>query len=318
MFTKLLTPLDGSSIAEGAVGVAASIAQTSRAALDLLLVDQPFPFDGFGTEPWTAAVLDEEREYLTAVADQVARATSIPVTHAVMRGDPVERICQRIGDMRADLVVMTSHGRTGIGRMWLGSVADGVLRYATAPVLMLRGREGGVRELSRPLPFGHILVPVDGSAWSAEILDAASQLGLCSGAQITLLRIVPPVTKPSEAPVPFTYVPTIVDETATNRRAGEARVQLAEEARRLHDASGLAVDWHVGIDAQVANGILGFARDNQVDLIAMSTHGRGMSRYLLGSIADKVLRGSGLPMLLCRPLGARARTQPLEAAVAHA
>lgn len=309
MFTKIIMPLDGSSAAEGAIPVAASIARASRAALDLLLVDQPFPFDNFGSEPWTAAVADEEREYLAAIADQVSGAASVPTTCDVLRGDPIEKICQRIDDLHADLVVMTSHGRTGFGRLWLGSVADGVLRYATAPVLMLRPVESGTRMIPDAPPFTHLLIPVDGSVWSDEVLDAAAALAMCSNARVTLLRVVQPVTHAAEAPVPFSYRPAIVDEAETSRRAADARTQLADRARRLHDASALSVDWHVAAESRIATGILEFTRANDVDLIAMSTHGRGMSRYLIGSIADKVLRGSGVPMLLYRPLAARPKAR---------
>lgn len=316
MFSKVLIPLDGSSIAEEAVGVAASIARAANAGLDVVLVDQPFPFDNFGKEPWAAAVVDEEREYLATIADQIAAGTAVPVTHEVLRGDPVEKICQRVDDAHADLVVMTSHGRTGFGRMWLGSVADGVLRFATAPVLMMRGVDGGARAIPETAPFTHLLVPIDGSAWSAEVLDSAAALAECAHARVTLLRVVQTVTRPAEAPVPFSYMPTIVDEAETSRRTVDARTQIAEQARQLHDTTGVSVDWHVAVAQQVATGILEFARANDVDAIAMSTHGRGMSRSLIGSIADKVLRASGLPMLLYRPLAARAKARIAEHASA--
>src|SRR5512132_1853966 len=142
MFKKLLVPLDRSPLAEQAIGQAAAIARASQADIDLALVHQPFPFNGFADAPWSADAWAEEQHYLESIAAELSSGSSVPVTYAALKGEPVEMICQRIRDVHADLVVMTSHGRTGLSRSWLGSIADGVLRHSTVPVLMLRAIEG--------------------------------------------------------------------------------------------------------------------------------------------------------------------------------
>jgi nucleotide-binding universal stress UspA family protein len=109
-----------------------------------------------------------------------------------MRGGVVEMICQRAHDVDADLIVMTSHGRTGLSRMWLGSVADGVIRRSSVPVLLLRPVENENRHAAAHV-FKKILVPLDGSAVGADALPPAQALAHLSGARLVLLRVVQPV-----------------------------------------------------------------------------------------------------------------------------
>jgi nucleotide-binding universal stress UspA family protein len=309
MFKKLLVPLDGSSLAERALGVAAAIARAAHAAIDLALVHiRPFgvePKSELDVEDWH----DDDR-YLAAIATEIRTGADVPVTHAVPAGSPVEMICARARDEGVDLIVMTSHGRTGFSRVWLGSVADGVVRQSTIPVLLLRVAKARttVRPV-RPLPlFRKILVPLDGSAFSADVLTAATDLARCGNGKLMLLRVVPPV------PRVVTNVPlgsnaallAEIDEVATRTLMGQAEKELAEVARSLADEGIADVETHVLMDARVASAILEFAKHHEADAIAMSTHGRGATRLLIGSVADKVLRGAELPLLLRRPAHAGA------------
>jgi nucleotide-binding universal stress UspA family protein len=312
MFRKLLIPLDRSPLAEQAIGQAAAIARASKAEMDLVLVHQPFPFDGFDDAPWNSDSWNQERQYLEAIGAEISTGSSVPVTHAILRGEVVDMICRHIGDVHADLVVMTSHGRTGLSRAWMGSAADGVLRHSTAPVLILRPIEGKTRRNAAHHLFKRVLVPVDGSALSTEVFAAATALAKCSGARLSLLRVVQPIPLISaDASMPYAYTPTF-DEPATKRMADEAKEQLDEIMRRLGDESGVEIDAQIVVEPRIGPAILDFARVHDIDVIAMSTHGRGMSRFLLGSVADKVLRGSGLPMLLYRPSGVQARVHIVE------
>jgi nucleotide-binding universal stress UspA family protein len=97
-----------------------------------------------------------------------------------------------------------------------------------------------------------------------------------------------------------------------DRRPRSHAQQLADVGRRLHDESGMEIETAVVVEPHVGPAILDVARARGVDLIAMSTYGRGLSRFLMGSVADKVLRGGGLPMLLFRPLGVQARVHLVE------
>jgi len=304
MFRQLLVPLDRSALAEQAVGLAAAIARSAHAQLDLMLVHEPLPFAGFADAPWNEDEWGSEQKYLQGILQEVLSGAKIPVSHKVMRGGVVEMICKRAIEVDADLIVMTSHGRTGASRAWLGSIADGVIRRSGAPVLLLHPVETkSPRSAARHL-FKKVLVPLDGSAIAADALASAGALARCSNAKLVLLRVVKPVPMILVDPgLPLMYPPPIPDDVVTDRLVDEAKEQLADVAARTAETTGVNVESHVVVESSAAHGIINFARGNEVDVIAMSVHGRGASRLLIGSVADKVLRGSGLPILLHRPIG---------------
>lgn len=318
MFTKLLVPLDRSPLAEQAIGQAAAIARASKAEMDLVLVHQPLAFDGFTDAPWNEQQLTDEHAYLESIAAELVSGSSVRVTHALLKGEAVDMICRRAWDTGADLIVMTSHGRTGLNRAWFGSVADGVLRHSTIPVLTLRPVEGKTRRDAAHHLFKHLLILLDGSGFSADILTPAAALAKCSDTRITLLRIVQPVPLVMTDPaLPFEYPPLIQDEEATNGLVADATKQLADVARELRDEGVRTIDAQVVVDGHVARAILEFARTHEIDAIAMATHGRGASRLLMGSVADKVVRASGVPVLVHRPLGVHVADAPTESSKAH-
>jgi nucleotide-binding universal stress UspA family protein len=217
-------------------------------------------------------------------------------------------ICKRAWEVGAELIVMTSHGRTGLSRLWLGSVADGVMRHSMTPVLMLRPVETRAARFAARHLFKHILVPLDGSPLGDDALLSAIPLAESSDARITLLRIVVPVPMVPVDPAPplmYPYPIAAPDADATSYIADEAKKLLAETARRLSEQSTVSVKTEVLVAESPARGIIDFAHGQGVDVIAMSTHGRGASRLFLGSVADKVIRGSEVATLIHRPLGVR-------------
>jgi nucleotide-binding universal stress UspA family protein len=221
----------------------------------------------------------------------------------MMRGVPVECICDRAAD--ADLIVMTSHGRTGLSRAWLGSVADGIMRRTTIPVLMLRPENKSGSRAEARTGFKRILVPIDGSKLAGEALGPAIDLAKAVNADLALFRAVHPIplAMASDPTTPISYQPEIVDEEATALAIADVQEQFATLAGRLEITHGIKVFSQVVADARSADAILEFAREHEIDCIAMTTHGRGASRLLWGSIADKVLRGAHIPVLLRRPIG---------------
>ena len=137
VFKTLLVPLDGSALAEQSLGPAAAIARATGAAIDLVTVHQPPAQDGYGEAPRDDRSWSDEHRYLETLASEVAAGGSIRVAHSMLSGDPEEMISRRAADIEADLIVITSHGRTGFSRTWFGSVADGLVRRGPAPVLIL-------------------------------------------------------------------------------------------------------------------------------------------------------------------------------------
>lgn len=306
MFTRILVPLDGSPLAEQAIPRAVSLAKGARAHIQVLMVH----------EGWS------DRRYIDTAAADIREAASVPTKGTIVHGSPAEAIVARARETGADLIVMTSHGRTGISRLWLGSVADHVVRAATIPVLVLpadEDKDAAHEAHDMVEAFGRLLVPYDGSPLSADALPVAADLARISGAAVTLLQISPvvPAIVPVDPTLPTPVYPVIPDEEATVRLATDVRHGLEEVAARLAKESGLAVRAVVEVSQNTSDRIVEYAHIHRADVIVMSTHGRGRSRWLLGSVADKVLRASRLPTVLRRPAGVAESIMLDEATVAH-
>ena len=196
----------------------------------------------------------------------------------------------------SDLIVMTTHGRGGLERFWLGSVADALVRASPVPVLLVRPDEH--HPAAQPPTFRKILIPLDGSALAEQVLEPALMLGAPMEAEYTLLHVVQPRVLVRWGA--FT-TPTDLDFEATQRRQIDAQHYLERVARPLR-ATGKQVILRVVVAEQAAPAILEEARQHGIDLIAIATHGRsGLGRLLLGSVADKVVRRTDVPLLLYRP-----------------
>jgi nucleotide-binding universal stress UspA family protein len=191
---------------------------------------------------------------------------------------------------------MTTHGRGGLARLWLGSVADDLIRRSQVPILALRPDQASL-DFGQPDMFKQILIPLDGSALAEGILEHILALGMLMQAEHILLRIVQPFTLPIGARFP---APTERDAAVTKSRRRAAQAYLSRLARKLR-ATGARVRTRVRVADRPAPAILAYARRRSVDLIAMSTHGHGgVRRLVLGSVADKVLRSANAPILLYR------------------
>lgn len=302
MFKKILIPLDRSSLAEQAISQAMIIARGSSAQVDLVLAHQGVAFDDSTGVPSTTTAWEEERAYLASVAHELCIGGEVLVSQDVVAGSAAEAIVRCANEKSADLIVMTSHGRTGLSRLWLGSVTDTVIRHAHVPVLVMRptrvpGPRGGVGR-----KFDHVLVPMDDMP-AGRAVHAGVDLAVATGASLTLLHVVHPVSRrtPVEPFAPEAYALSAYDEDATNSLVAACSSSLNEIACHLRETKGLRVNSIVLVGNRVAKTIVEFAATSDVDVIAMSTHGRGASRYLLGSVADKVLRATDIPVLVHRP-----------------
>jgi nucleotide-binding universal stress UspA family protein len=138
MYDSVLVPLDGSTFAEHAIATAVHLATSCHARLVLVRVHHLYPHDHFHTDTWDELFHSEEEAYLERVAAWIQPDVPGLVETAVLHGDIVEAICERARQCPSPIIVMSTHGRTGVKRAWLGSVADGVLRHSPAPVLMVR------------------------------------------------------------------------------------------------------------------------------------------------------------------------------------
>jgi nucleotide-binding universal stress UspA family protein len=307
MFRSILVPLDGSGFAEQAVPLAQEIARRSSASLTLARVHltvTPGFAQGvqFYDDNLDNTVRDQDLAYVQEVARRLA-AKEMPVRGVLLEGPVSEGICEQAQSAHADLVVLSTHGRGPLARFWLGSVADELIRKLPMPTLAMHPREEAA---PRAAVFRHILIPLDGSLLAEEILEPATALGTLGDAEYTLMRCIAP-TIIGGATFPDMGGMLVDDrllrrlEEAHAEASREAEIYLQRLAERLRER-GLRVRTRVLDSEQPALAVLAQARELNADLIALATHGRGgLNRLLLGSVADKVLRGASAPVLLVHP-----------------
>lgn len=296
MYKKILVPLDGSTFSEAALPLALALTRKTGAALHIISVVEPIP--AFAYAEWEPAALDWSTKYLDSVVDRVADSAGGEVSTAVRTGRVVETLHEQCDALGADLMVMATHGRGALSRAWLGSVADALMREAKTPVLFVRPEEGDAPPPQTANDFETLLIPLDGSELSESALDHAAEFGELFGSAYHLVRVV---AYPLEIASP--YLPHTVQMNAEIlAEAKQAAADYLEEKAEQMRKRGLRVTASVAVDPQAAHGILTEAEEVGTDLTAMATHGRGgVTRVVLGSAADKVLRGTRVPVLLYRP-----------------
>ncbi len=292
----LLVPLDGSALAEEALTPAVRLAKPAGASLHLVMVEPPVSVmamnqPGSGTQAMSAHELEGGlRHYLATTAEMLTTAHGLRTTSALLRGWPPESLAAYARQHQIDLIVMTTHGRGGFSRFWLGSVADQLLRRVTSPVLLVRPGYAPSTD-SRC-----ILLALDGSAASESALGPSRALGLLvAGSRITLMQVI---ETPSSTLSALLRLPGLAGPERTGAERQTATARLEQLAQRLR-GDDLDVDVKVVIGADVAEQILKLGQTELSDVIVVATHGAGgVKRLLLGSVADKVVRGATRPVLV--------------------
>ena len=298
---RILVPLDGSMLAEAALPTAVEIAKTGGAIRLVRAVEAPAVSGGDPIEA-QIRVVSEAESYLAQIEKRV-RAEGVPVSSSVWYGSPAETILEATDGVEADLVVMSTHGRSGLNRLFLGSVAETVLRATKKPVLMLRTQ-------GRSAMFKRVLVPLDGSMLAEDVLPLLTQIAGPLDLELTLLRVLVPI--PPVVVEGSRYV--TVEDTAASVDA--AFRYLAPIAAAL-EATGVRVTTEVRSGEPVTE-ILDAAKKTHADLIAMTTHGRtGLGRLIFGSVAEAVLRQSNVPVFLVRGPKTAAAAEAAETGMAR-
>jgi nucleotide-binding universal stress UspA family protein len=299
LFNKILVPLDGSQLATNALQPAMFVAKATGGLILLLRVPvyQKTKLPERVTAVYNRLRPPEEKQwvqqrverYLKSIR-QMALGQEIRFETLVLDGDPASVIVDTAESQDVDLIIMSTHGRGGLARWWLGSVTEKVLRATGRPILIVR---------SEAMPT-RTLVTLDGSAASEAALDPALAMARLFGTPLYLLRVVEPLETDDEAELPTEKVAEL-SEAVIQARQEEAITYLADVK------AGLAADGEMVVETAVVAGpaaptILDFVKEKQIDLIVMSSHGQSAeARWAYGSVTEKVIHAADQAVLVVRP-----------------
>ncbi len=300
MYRRMLVPLDGSELAEVAFNYAKNLA-CSLTGMEVFLLHVYSPEE--------RGLVPKHRAYIERAADTIvrhsertqSRARVVKAQGELAMGNPAEEILRYADRNDIDLILMATHGRSGVNRWAMGSVAYKVLRASKVPVWLIRA---GIAEeiVEDKLPIRTILVPLDGSKLAESVLPHVETLAkqwADGQAEVVLVRVCQPPDVSSDYPsdMPLSWEEHVELEMAKCKL--EAGPYLVEIGKQLREA-GLKVRQEVPL-GKPAKAIIDYASSNRVSLIAMITHGRsGISRWVYGSIAEEVMLGAFTPVLLVR------------------
>jgi len=292
-YQKILVPLDGSSLAEEALPYARVLAARFGSEITLLNVRLP------AEDPYHPALksyLEKAVAKLQETGGEKLRINTVIWSTNKLIRHPAEGIADYAEKENINLVVMASHGHSGIRHWALGGVSDKVLHISNIPVLLVRA------DRNEHYTFSKILIPLDGSELAECILPYITEIAnIYDSSDVAFLHVVEPFFHP----VPGEsddggHVYTEKDVREIEHRNLSAADQYLEQ---IKERTGLrpAVVHHEVLAGNVAETIIGYSKSNAMDLIIISTHGHsGMSRWTLGSITERVLHYSDLPVLLVR------------------
>jgi nucleotide-binding universal stress UspA family protein len=313
VFKNILLPVDGSHFSEIVLPLAVSIARRSNAHLHLVRVHvQGVPTaESIVVANYDALLREWEHDALM-VTKRRAEAAGVSTSANILDGNIVGALQEYVALADIDLVVMTTHGRSGIPRAVMGSVAEQCVRKTQVPILLVRPSDADDSTVTEFVGIERILVPLDGSVESESVLPDAIALASLFDAELILARA---------AIAPFEVVVTIGPAALTSYLAKlsmQAEEYLAGVMRTL--PRDLKASYTTLSADSASQSILRCAKDCRADLIAMATHGRsGWARVAVGSVAETVLHKSTTPVLLIKGTTERASTgqRPAQTEPAH-
>lgn len=294
MYQRILIPLDGSPIAEQVLPLANMLVVRFQSSVVLFQAIPPITPQvqvgdaAFDTDDQVERLQRQALAYLETIEQGFPQVIS--VQHAVRVGLPAKAILEFVESAHIDLLAMVTHGRIGLQRWVYGSVADKILSSARLPILLVRASETPHSLAS----IRRILVPLDGLTLAERAVIPARHLANAFDADVLLLGVQEPST----------YVPDGLAAGMSTAALDDAVRAMVTDylTEKTHEMcrQGVRVGWTTEFGL-VAEGILDVAQKQAVNLVVMSTHGRsGLGRWIMGSVADRVLRASQIPVLAIR------------------
>lgn len=303
MYKSILVPFDGSAHSAHALPVAAALAQRCNAAVQLVIVHDPSAYIPFVPGEVAIPVYDQalvqsqreqDQQLLDAAVGQLAQQ-GVACSGVLLEGTIVEALAELVQRTHPDLVVMTTHGRSGFERLRLGSVASAFLTRSTAPVLLVRGAGSESAADGSALPSGMLCCTLDGSPFAEAVLPHARTFAELTGMTMHLVAVSVPH---AISMAPFGTEALLADDNAL-----EAEEHGREDyLKRVAATCPPGTTYEAKTDMSVTRALLDSAEHHPVGAIAMATHGRGgFKRFMLGSVVDEVIRHAHVPLLVYRP-----------------
>ena len=276
MFKRVIVPLDGSPLAEVALPYAEEMAGKMRSDMTLFSVLEYEESEAYKERYGYMEKLGNTTSYHARKYSDTAE-NSLKVETTIWNGEPAEAIVKYTRKRDLSLIVMATHGRSGISRWAVGSVADKVVRAAERQPLMLIRAKNDRSDIREKRIMKKCLVTLDGSRRSEAVIAYVSDIALKMDMELTLLQVTP----------------------SNGDALQNAKNYLQDECRKLEE-EGIPANYEA-IVGSVADNIIDIANDCAMDLVAMSTRGQtGPSLWSLGSVAQKILFGGDTPLLLVR------------------
>lgn len=309
MWRHIIVPLDGSALAEFPLTAALALARRAGAAVVLVRAHVSIPEPG-NERHGDAVRRDEEEDYLSQVRDRI-----FPFSHAAARlelldGEPAGAIARFVEGLDDVLIVMATHGRTGLRRTLLGSTADRLLRRTEAPVLLFHPATGTGPAPVQECGFNRIVVALDGTRHSERLLEPAAELALLSGASLHLVHVVPTPALP--APVPFGLPVDGGGALAADLEVSEWSLQRGTDRVRAAFPE-VPLSHETVLDTRASRGVLACAREQHADVVALAPYETLASRWFAGSVTNQLLHHGPRALLVVNPrpvAGGAGRTRP--------
>ncbi|WP_276256209.1 universal stress protein [Halomontanus rarus] len=287
MYDQILFPTDGSQGAAVAFDHVVDIATEHDSTVHILNVADTAQYSVFRTEGAVVDAFKREGDRIVRDAADRAQRRGVDTVAEVRQGDPYRTIVEYTASQGIDLVVMPTHGRRGLERFLLGSTTERVVRRSDVPVLTIRPDE----DSTITYPYRNVLVPVDGSECATEALSTGADAVNADNATLHLLTVVDTVS-----------VGVDVRSDARIAMLEEAADDVLENASAVAKTNGVeSAAETVEYGSSIPEEIRSYIEDHAIDLVVVGTHGRtGFDRYVLGSVAESLVRTSPVPVLTVR------------------
>jgi nucleotide-binding universal stress UspA family protein len=300
MYEKILVPLDGSELAELALPYAEELSGRLGSEVTLIYVSElsKDPYQHMH-QFYIQKIAEATQQNVQRYSERLDSRRATQVNSDILLGNPADRIVEYADKEDIGLIIMSTHGRTGIKRWTLGNVADKVVRATKRPVFLIRAK-GDHPDVRDKGILRRALVPLDESRGAEAVIPYIEELAFRIRMEVILLRVLASGYVSGSDYVVLTGEQVEQDKATAvdylNRVAARLKgkgIAVATEVRAITDGGHTAEE------------IIDLASQMRVDLVAMSTHGRsGVGRWVLGSVAERVLSGGDTHLLLVRVLGA--------------